>query len=624
MCGLVGVAATFPIHNRSWLRAGMQTLAHRGPDDQGEWWSDDERVGLAHRRLSIVDLSPLGHQPMQDALGRFSVVFNGEIYNYRELKVELTTLGFVFRTRSDTEVLLAAYAQWGEHCLDRLNGMFAFALYDRPRRRLFIARDRAGEKPLFYHHDNGQLRFASELKALLQDPNVSRRIDTTALDCYLAMGFVPSQYCILKGFNKLPSAHSLCFDLVTGQMTISRYWSIPLLMNVDTVSEPDNVRLLDELEQLLAAAVQRQLVADVPVGVLLSGGLDSSLITAMAVRSSNSVRTFSIGFSGHDKLDETQHARLIARHFGTEHTELMAEPNTANLIPMLAAQFDEPMVDSSMIPTFLVSQLVREHCAVALGGDGGDELFGGYHHYSRYLWMQQKLSRIPRWIRRIVARTSQRILPVGMLGRTYLQDIDIDFDHELPEHIQGFFDSATRSRLLQDIGFKPANAASQIRAQYMPRQADIVQRSTRMDFAHYLTDDLLVKVDRASMLHSLEIRTPMLDRELIEFAFGCVPSQLKVSRGHKKILLKKLAARVLPAKFDRRRKQGFSIPLGDWLSYGPFRDLFYDVLLNPNCLFDRPTVRSLLKGQDKGRYNGERLFALVQFELWRHQYKVTL
>ncbi len=624
MCGFVGIAMTSPIENRAWLGAGLKTLAHRGPDDQGEWWSNDGLVGLAHRRLSIIDLSTHGHQPMQDLTGKYTVAFNGEIYNHQELRTELALLGFEFRTRSDTEVLLAAYAQWGEACLDRLNGMFAFALYDQPYRRLFLARDRAGEKPLFYHYANGQLRFASELKALLQDRKLSRRINADALDSYLALGFVPGEQCILEGFNKLPPSHSMYFNMAKGQITIKRYWSIPPYTDTRITSDSDEEELLEELEHLLEAAVRRQLAADVPVGMLLSGGLDSSLITAMAVRSSDQVRTFTIGFSGHGKLDETEHARLIARHFKTEHTELTAKPSTAELIPVLATQFDEPLVDSSMIPTFLVSQLVRGHCTVALGGDGGDELFGGYDHYSRYLWMQQKLSVVPALIRRAIAVAAHRFLPVGMRGKTYLQDISIDFDRDLPVHIPGFFDRFTRSRLLRDTRLKPAKSAAKIYAQRVPIQADIVQRSTRMDFENYLADDLLVKVDRTSMLNSLEIRSPMLDRELVEFAFGRVPSHLKVSDGNKKILLKKLAARILPPQFDRHRKQGFSIPLGDWLARGPYRDLFHDVLHDPSCIFDRSTVTDLLRGQDKGRYNGERLFALVQFELWRRQYNVSL
>jgi asparagine synthase (glutamine-hydrolysing) len=621
MCGLVGIASTSPLANRTWLVAGRDALTHRGPDDAGKWWSADLRVGLAQRRLAIIDLSPAGHQPMHDESGALSIVFNGEIYNFADLRAELIAKGHGFRSHSDTEVILAAYCEWGTECLARFNGMFAFALFDARQQTVFLARDRAGEKPLFYHQAGGVLRFASELKALLADPALPRRIDPAALDCYLAMGYVPGESCMLQGFNKLPPAHALLFALQTGQAKIWRYWHLPELKAAP--SRPvDEAALLDELEALLEDAVRRQMVADVPVGVLLSGGVDSSLITAMAVRSSSQVQTFTIGFSGHGKLDETEHARLIARHFGTRHTELMAEPATADLLMRLARQFDEPMVDSSMIPTFLVSQLVRQHCTVALGGDGGDELFGGYGHYSRLQWMQRKLGSIPRPLRNGIALAAERLLPVGVKGRNWLQGLGVDLDTGLPL-IASCFDAATRGRLLAAQSGWQAQAENVMRCR-VPVHSDLLQRATRMDFANYLAEDILVKVDRASMLNSLELRAPLLDYRLIEFAFGKVPSYLKATSQDKKILLKRLTARVLPPEFDRQRKQGFSIPLGEWLKDGAFRALFNEVLRDRECSFDARMVDSLLRGQDRGRSNGERLFALVMFELWRREYGITI
>jgi asparagine synthase (glutamine-hydrolysing) len=411
MCGIVGIASKSPVTVRAWLAIGRDVLSHRGPDDAGEWWSDDGRMGLAHRRLSILDLSTAGHQPMHQPERGLSIVFNGEIYNFQELRAELERQGHHFRSHSDTEVILAAYREWGTDCLSRLNGMFAFVVYDAQQQTVFLARDRAGEKPLFYHQTGGILRFASELKALLADPAMPRRIESEALDCYLAMGYVPGHRCILHGFNKLPPAHALQFDLQTGKAKVWNYWQLPELAEVVPQGLVEEAVLLDELEALLENAVCRQLVADVPVGVLLSGGVDSSLITAMAVRASSHVQSFTIGFPGHGKLDETEHARLIARHFGTRHTELMAEPATADLLPYLARQFDEPMVDSSMIPTWLVSHLVRQHCTVALGGDGGDELFGGYSHHSQLLWMQRRLAIIPHPLRRLTSMVAEHLLP---------------------------------------------------------------------------------------------------------------------------------------------------------------------------------------------------------------------
>lgn len=623
MCGIVGIVSNTPQPQRAWLAIGRDAMTYRGPDEAGEWWSDDGRVGLAHRRLSIIDLSPAGHQPMHDISGTLSIVFNGEIYNFSNLRDELIAKGYGFQSHSDTEVILAAYLEWGTECVTRLNGMFAFALYDARQQTIFLARDRAGEKPLFYHQADGVLRFSSELKALLSDPALPRLIEPNALDCYLAMGYVPGDRCILQGFSKLPPAHAMLFDLQTGESKVWRYWKLPELDAAVLQGQVDETALLDELEGLLEDAVRRQMVADVSVGVLLSGGVDSSLIAAMAVRASSQVQTFTIGFPGHGKLDETEHARLIARHFGTQHTEMMAEDATSDLLPLLARQFDEPMADSSMIPTFLVSQLVRQHCTVALGGDGGDELFGGYGHYSRLLSLQQKLGPTPRSLRKGVALAAERLLPAGLKGRSYLQGLGLDLNNSngLPS-LATYFDITTRKRLLAGQPGWPLVAESVFKSR-VDIHPDLLQRATRMDFGNYLSDDILVKVDRASMLNSLEVRAPLLDYRLIEFAFGKVPPYLKATAQDKKILLKRLTARVLPPEFDRQRKQGFSIPLAMWLKGGPFRALFDEVLRDPQCSFDAHTVDSLLRGQDKGRSNGERLFALVLFELWRREYGVS-
>jgi asparagine synthase (glutamine-hydrolysing) len=624
MCAIVGVAGIQAIGDRNWLAAGRDTMTHRGPDGAGEWWSEDGRVGLGHRRLSILDLSPLGHQPMLDADSGLAMVFNGEIYNHGELRAELASRGHFFRSRSDTEVLLQAYRAHGEGCLTSLNGMFAFAIHDSRNQTLFLARDRAGEKPLFYRMTGGTLEFASELKALLVNPAAPRRIDPAALDCYLAMGFVPGDRCILHGYSKLPPAHALRFDMRRGTAQVWRYWVAPDSSCDGMPDAVDEGALLDQLEELLEDAVGRQLVADVPVGILLSGGVDSSLVTAMAIRRSRRVRTFTIGFPGHGSLDETAHARLVARHLETDHTELMAGPATAEMMPRLARQFDEPMADSSMIPTWLVSQLVRRHCTVALGGDGGDELFGGYTHYSRLLWLRQRLGGLPRVLRRCVAGVAERRLPPGFGNsnlRTWLMALGEDLTCDLPA-LAIHYDARTRRSLMQGCPSHELVAEAVFRER-TPRQRDLLQRATRMDFNDYLAEDILVKVDRSSMVNSLEIRAPLLDHRLVEFAFRKVPSYLKATARDKKILLKRLAARVLPPEFDRQRKQGFSIPLADWLKSGPFRDLFWDTLDSPDCAFHRPAVLGLLRGQDRGLNNSERLFSLVHYELWRRQYGVS-
>jgi asparagine synthase (glutamine-hydrolysing) len=457
----------------------------------------------------------------------------------------------------------------------------------------------------------------------MADPALPRRIDPEALDCYLAMGFVPGERSMLQGVKKLPPAHALVFDLNSGQSRLWCYWQLPAPNASAAHAQANEACLLDELEVLLQDAVRRQLVADVPVGILLSGGVDSSLVTAMAVRATPRVKTFTIRFPGFGQYDETEHARLIARHFATEHLELVAAESTVDLLPLLARQFDEPMVDSSMIPTYLVSRLVREHCTVALGGDGGDELFGGYAQYNRLLWLQQNLGGIPQSLRLAVAKAAEVLLPVGFKGRNWLQGLGVDFHAGLPL-IASFFDLGTRQRLMARQGAWEL-VAERIREQRIPRCADLLQRATRMDFANYLAEDILVKVDRASMLNSLEVRAPLLDYRLIEFAFGKVPSHLKATANSRKVLLKKLAARVLPREFDRQRKQGFSIPLASWLQSGPWKALFREVLLDSeNTVFERKEVSRLLAGQARGRVNSERLFALVLFELWRREYQISM
>lgn len=621
MCGLVGIASRMSVESRNWLVAGRDSLAHRGPDDVGEWWSPDGCVGLAHRRLSILDLSAAGHQPMQNVGQDLCIAYNGEIYNFRELRAQLINSGHSFRSGSDTEVILAAYREWGTECLTRLHGMFAFALYDLRQRRVLLARDRAGEKPLFYSVDGRALRFSSELKGLLADRSLRRTLDWTAFDCYLADGFVPGDMCILEGFRKLPPAHALVFDIASGATRLWQYWQLPEApAGTGRVSEEE---LIEELDGLLEASVRRQLVAEVPVGVLLSGGVDSSLITAMAARAGNATRTFTVRFPGYSSHDESGHARLVARHFGTDHVEIDAGAVEIALLSNLARQFDEPMIDSSMVPTYLVSQVVREHCTVALGGDGGDELFGGYPHYDRMLRMQARVGAIPRGLRAALGEVVGRVMPAGVRGRNWLQALGTDFGGDVPLVTQ-IVDVETRKRVLGKAR-RWTPVAEAIRQKGIPSRGDLLQRATRLDFRTYLSEDLLVKVDRASMLNSLELRAPMLDTAIMEFAFGRVPSHLKATTHARKILLKKLARRILPPDFDLVRKQGFSIPLSDWLRAGPWLEYFRSVLLDPATDWcSHAFVEGLLAGERKGRSNGERLFGLLMFELWRREYQIEM
>jgi asparagine synthase (glutamine-hydrolysing) len=619
MCGIIGAAAREPIASRDWLLRGRDELLHRGPDDSGIVWLEDGRVALAHRRLAIVDLSPAGHQPMQSPDGSVWLIFNGEIYNFRELKDLLEGRGHSFRSSSDTEVVIAAYREWGRSFLDHLDGMFALALFDRADRTVLLARDRAGEKPLFYQIASGGIRFASELKGLMADPDMPRLIDPEALDCYLAFGYIPGDRCMVAGVAKLPAAHALLFHLDTGRHKSWRYWDLPPPCSPYAAS--DENALVEEFEALLERAVSRQMVADVPVGLLLSGGVDSSIVTALAARSAPSLNTYTVGFEQHAAFDETSHAAQIASFFGTQHTVLQAGGVGPEIMASLARQYDEPLIDSSMIPTYLVTQQIRQHCTVALGGDGGDELFGGYYSASRVAQLQQRLSKIPLWPRRLGAGLATALMPAGMKGRNALRMLATDMSRDLPP-IAVHFEPRERQRLLGPRRWELK--AEGIRAGRIPDVEDAVERMTRFDFQNYMAEDILVKVDRASMLNSLEVRSPFLDRSVIEFAFGRTPSRLKATPGARKILLRKLADRLLPPSFDNRRKQGFAIPLDHWLKGGPWRDHFEEILLDPGALFSREEVVRLFRNLDSGRRVKEQLFGLALFEHWRRTYSAEL
>jgi asparagine synthase (glutamine-hydrolysing) len=621
MCGIIGVASTLAVSDRSGLSLGREAIRHRGPDDLGEWWSADGCVGLGHQRLAVIDLSRAAHQPMCSASTASVIAFNGEIYNFIALRQELIARRHRFRSHSDTEVVLAAYDEWGTSCLTHLDGMFAFALYDADERTIFLARDRVGEKPLYYAVFDETLVFSSELKGLIGCAPQFRRVSTASLDCYLGMGYLPGDLCILEGVRKLPPAHAMTFEVETARVQIWRYWELPIEA---AGSAPTALpALVEELEVVLADAVRRQLVADVPVGVLLSGGLDSSIITALAARATTKLNTYTVGFPGHESYDETAHARIVASYFGTSHVELSASETTPSLLPTLARQFDEPLIDSSMIPTYLVSSLVRRACTVAVGGDGGDELFGGYQHYSRLATLSAVSRWIPGFLLESIGRGAAAAMPLGARGRNWALALTALAQHGVPQ-IALYFDRRARLRLLRSLDQVSMTSEETWRTRAAVN-GDIVTRATRTDFANYLPEDILVKVDRASMLTSLEVRAPFLDRPVMEFAFGRVPSAMKVAGGKRKILLRALAAKILPATVDADRKQGFAPPMASWLRTARWSEFVRGVLLDPGqSVFDHREVERIWNGQMNGKQNGERLFGLLMFELWRKQYGITV
>jgi asparagine synthase (glutamine-hydrolysing) len=620
MCGICGTTARpGEAVAPETLESMASTLRHRGPDDQGIWRSPDSRVGFGHRRLSIIDLSPAGHQPMHDASGRLTIAFNGEIYNFLELRRELESLGHAFRTGTDTEVILESYRQWGLDFVTHLNGMFALALHDADLERIVFARDRAGEKPLFYAHVNGTIIFGSELKALLANPSFRAELEPRAVNHFLAYGYIAAPLSILRNVLKLPQGSVMTYDLRRDEVKVWPYWQLPGPFVGDSPAPDED--LVEELESLLLDSVRMRLIADVPVGIMLSGGVDSSLVTAMAARaSSKPVKTFTIAFPGHGMYDEAPHARIVANHFGTEHVELAAEAATVDLLPTLARQYDEPMADSSMVPTYIVSRLIRQHATVALGGDGGDELFGGYRHYA-WFERQEKLRRVvPAPLRRAMSAAAA-LLPSGVRGRGYLIGGAGDLNWSIG-HANLFFDVATRRKLMAPLGIEGTLEPEKWKSELGNYGGTALQRATAVDFQTYLVDDILVKVDRASMLTSLEVRAPLLDPRIIELAYGRTPDRLRSLHGSRKVLLRRLAERVLPKELDIVRKQGFSIPLDAWFR-GDWGSFFRDVLrASPH--FDQGAVAALLKGQERGLVNAQRIFALTMFELWMKEYRVSL
>ncbi len=552
---------------------------------------------------------------MASPCGRYVVVFNGEIYNFPELRSELAGQGFGFNGGSDTEVLLAAYRYWGPGCVDRLQGMFAFALWDGGDRgqapRLFFARDRVGKKPLYLAQQGRSLRFASELKGLQS----SWSIDLAALNHYLALGYVPGGRCIAQGVRKLPPAHAGYFAPSTGELSTWRYWSLPAAPE-PTGIDPNPAPLVALTKARLAESVRMRLRSDVPVGVLLSGGLDSSLVTAVAAQAScTPLLTFTAAFPG-SSLDESAHAQKVASYFGTRHHVLELTAPSLDVLEELGGMVDEPLADSSLIPTFLIARLTARHVKVVLSGDGGDELFGGYPHYQSELADLRRLGWIPTRALRPLADLAG-LLPAGIKGRSRLYALRAGAGLS---HVwrSSYFDASLRTRILepdlvQALGPALVEPEGWL-ADAGEGMEDPVQRMTRTDFRTILADDFLAKVDRASMAVGLEVRCPFLDHRLVELAFNAVPSRLKVHGGQTRILQKALGRTLLPPTLDLERKQGFSIPLDRWLRQSRCRELEDLRPWLPDAI-RASEVDRLIRGHLRGRASGARIFCLTMLAL---------
>jgi len=620
MCGIAGIAdVAGRVADEALLRAMTSVQAHRGPD--GEAVVCRGPVGLGHRRLAIIDLNT-GDQPMANEDGSIWIVFNGEIYNFHELRRELEARGARFRTVSDTEVILKAYEADGPACVERLRGMFAFAILDERRRRLLLARDRAGIKPLVYAWDGRRLLFGSEIKAILQDPHVDRDLDQEALGDYLTYHYVPAPRTIFRAVRKLPPASTLLLPLDGGEPVISEYWRLRFAPDPH-VTESE---WIEQLRIHLADAVRSHMVSDVPIGAFLSGGVDSSTVVAlMADASAAPIRTFSIGFDEAD-FDELRFARQVATRYGTDHYELVVKPSALEVLPKLAWHFDEPFADSSAIPTYYVSKITREHVTVALSGDGGDENFAGYRRYARAVALHERLDRGAAALLRPLFRAAASALPVGAPGQAYaglLGAGPIDRYRRLVAYQR----RETLRRLLSDdlAALARSAASADTFAQLAARSGapDYVTALQYIDVHTYLPGDILTKVDLTSMAVSLESRVPLLDHKLMEFV-ATIPSPLKLRNGTGKYLLKRAMATSLPVEILTRRKMGFGVPLGAWFR-GELRDMTRDVLLSPAArqrgFFRIAEVETLLRTHDAGRRDcSARLWALVCFELWMRQW----
>lgn len=654
MCGLTGFwhpEGCPPDEAAATVRRMADTLTDRGPDDAGVWVDGGAGLALGHRRLAIVDLSPAGHQPMVSACGRWVMAFNGEIYNHRDLRAEIEKAAGAgaaapaWRGHSDTETLLAAIGHWGVRgALERAVGMFALALWDRYTRTLTLARDRLGEKPLYYGWQRGVLLWGSELKALRAHPAFVGEIDRGALALYFRHNYVPAPYAIYRGIRKLPPGTLLTLSARQAQAgdlgEPVAYWSLADVVRegLRAPFEGTESEAVDEAERLLRQAVAGQMVADVPLGAFLSGGIDSSTVVAlMQAQSARPVKTFTIGFH-EGEYDEARHAAAVARHLGTDHTELYVTPQAAiDVIPRLPSVYDEPFADASQIPTLLVAQLARQHVTVSLSGDGGDELFGGYN---RYFWAQalwRRLGWMPPGVRGALAQGLKilspdawnRLLAVasGLIPARYRYANLGDKLHKLAGVLQARTPEEIY-RLLVSHWFNPAELVpgaeepptALTRPQAWSMLEDFRHRMMALDAVSYLPDDILVKVDRAAMAVSLETRVPLLDHRVVELAWR-MPLGYKIRDGQGKWLLRQVLYRHVPRELVERPKQGFGVPIDHWLR-GPLREWAEDLLdarhLREGGYLDSAPVRRLWEEHLSGRRNWQyHLWDVLMWEAWR-------
>jgi len=618
MCGIAGIVnarADEPV-SRDVIDGMCAAIRHRGPDEGGAWCAAGAGIGI--RRLSIIDVAG-GHQPVPNEDGTVAIVFNGEIYNHASLRADLEARGHRFRTRADTESVLHAYEEFGEGCVERLRGMFAFAIWDKTRRKLFAARDRLGIKPFHYLDDGRRLLFGSEIKAILAAPGVRREVDAAALVQYMAYSYVPAPRTMFAAIHKLPAGHILAYE--EGRVRVEPYWDVPVRRERP---RPES-HYVDGALEILSEAVRIRLMSEVPLGAFLSGGTDSSVVVGLMARhASEPVKTFSIGFD-FERYDERAYARRVAEHFKTEHHEEVVRADARAVVQDLVRQFDEPFADSSAIPTYYVCKIARQRVTVALSGDGGDELFAGYLRYAdrRHVAAAR---RVPAALRSAIFAPLTRLLPGGFPGIDHMRDLIGDADAQYVRHmtqgmanVHGSVFSEALCRRVETTDPSPLA----VRYLERVRDMDVLTRRQYLDTKLYLCDDILCKVDRTSMLVSLEARVPILDHELVEFAAG-IPAELRMKGATTKYILKKVAERLLPADLVHRPKKGFSVPVAQWLrgEWAPWCD---ELVLGGRALgrdnFRRDYLERVVREHASGRRdNASILWKLMMLELWYREF----
>ena len=628
MCGISGFADFKRETSREILEKMNRTLTHRGPDGEGYaiYDTSSATIGLGHRRLKIIDLSPAGNQPQ--SYQSLHITFNGEIYNYAEIKKELEAKGHRFQSHSDTEVILHAYAEWGSDALQHFIGMFALVIYDEGRGKLFICRDRAGVKPLFYYWQNGLFLFASELKALLQHPGFEKAIDLNAAAAYMQYGYVPTPHCIFTNTYKLKPGYFMVIDIATQKMQSRQYWNVYDAYNKPTL-KIDLPEAILETENLLTSAFKYRMVSDVPVGVFLSGGYDSSCVTALLQKnSSEKIKTFTIGVPDAG-LNEAPFAKEIAAHLGTDHTEYYCTHKEAlEIVPELPHFYDEPFADSSAIPTSLVSRIAREKVTVALSADAGDEIFAGYNRYDFVEKHGKRIKKIPGFMRKGAAAMMD-IIPAGnipLLNRKYLfhsryeklktlfknpssQNILFSLTQQMNEKDLASLFKSPVTRIATAFDSTELNASDERGLDFM----------MAMDYQTYLLDDILQKVDRATMSVGLEGREPFLDQRVIEWA-AQLPMEYKYNKGNKKFIIKQIVHKYLPAVMMDRPKMGFGIPIATWLLHDlkPFVDQYLDeAFIIKQGIFNNQEVQRIRRSFYNGRpERAEKIWYILMFQMW--------